>query len=219
MNETAQLPFGPAPLATGAEHEAGTAGPAGGSAPKAKKRIGAGGLIACMLAAGLLGGGTVAGATTILNASSPAAVAAQSVGFTPVIVNNTDSVNAVTAAAQKASPSVVTISASSGSSGGTGSGIILDTEGHILTNTHVVTLDGAAADAAVEVRTSDGKVYTATIVGTDPLSDLAVIKIDAPGLTPATLGTPAPSTWVTPPSPSARPWDSAAPSRTASSRP
>jgi putative serine protease PepD len=108
--------------------------------------------------------------------------------ISPVIVNNTESVNAVTAAAQKASPSVVTISVSSGSSGGTGSGIILDTEGHILTNTHVVTLDGAAADAAVEVRTSDGEVYKATIVGTDPLSDLAVIKIDAQGLTPATLG-------------------------------
>uniref|UniRef100_UPI000B41ECDC S1C family serine protease n=1 Tax=Arthrobacter globiformis TaxID=1665 RepID=UPI000B41ECDC len=77
---------------------------------------------------------------------------------------------------------------SSGSSGGTGSGIILDTDGHILTNTHVVTLDGAAADAAVEVRLNDGRVYKATIVGTDPLSDLAVITIDADGLTPATLG-------------------------------
>jgi putative serine protease PepD len=94
----------------------------------------------------------------------------------------------VTAAAQKASPSVVTISASSGSSGGTGSGIILDADGHILTNTHVVTLDGQAQAAAIEVRTSDGKVYAATIVGTDPLSDLAIIKITAPGLVPATLG-------------------------------
>ncbi|MDP9694381.1 UNVERIFIED_ORG: S1-C subfamily serine protease [Arthrobacter globiformis] len=83
---------------------------------------------------------------------------------------------------------MVTISVSSGSSGGTGSGIILDTEGHILTNTHVVTLDGAAADAAVEVRISDGQVYKATIVGMDPLSDLAVIKINAQGLTPASLG-------------------------------
>ena len=62
-------------------------------------------------------------------------------------------------------------------------------QGHILTNTHVVTLDGTTANAAIEVRTSDGKVYSAKIVGTDPLSDLAVIKIDNPsGLTPATLG-------------------------------
>ena len=106
-----------------------------------------------------------------------------------MIVNNKDDVNAITAAAVKASPSVVTIKATSGSDGGTGSGIILDGEGHVLTNTHVVTLDGKAAKAAIEVRTSDGKVYTAQIVGTDPLSDLAVIKMDnASGLVPATLG-------------------------------
>ena len=84
---------------------------------------------------------------------------------------------------------MVTISATSGSSGGTGSGIILDDEGHILTNTHVVTLDGATANAALEIRTSDGRVLTAKLVGTDPLSDLAVIKVDdASGLTAATLG-------------------------------
>ena len=69
--------------------------------------------------------------------------------------------NAITAAAVKATPSVVTIKASSGSEGGTGSGIILDGEGHVLTNTHVVTLDGTAANAAIEVRMSDGKVYSA----------------------------------------------------------
>jgi putative serine protease PepD len=84
---------------------------------------------------------------------------------------------------------VVTISASSGSAGGTGSGIILDDQGHILTNTHVVTLDGQTANAALEVRTSEGKVLTAKLVGTDPVSDLAVIKVDdTSGLTPATLG-------------------------------
>ena len=83
----------------------------------------------------------------------------------------------------------MTIKATSGSDGGTGSGIILDGEGHVLTNTHVVTLDGKAANAAIEVRTSDGRVYTAKIVGTDPLSDLAVVKIDnRSGLVPATLG-------------------------------
>jgi putative serine protease PepD len=119
---------------------------------------------------------------------SPAAVSSNSQPGT-VIVNNQDDVNAITAAALKATPSVVTISASSGGSGGTGSGIVLDKEGHILTNTHVVTLDGQSANAALEVRTSTGKVLKATLVGTDPLSDLAVIKVDdTSGLTPAALG-------------------------------
>ena len=156
--------------------------------PRDKKRVGPALFVTCLVAAGLLGGGVASGVSALWPDAPAATTTAAQAAISPVIVNNTESVNAVTAAAQKASPSVVTISVSSGSSGGTGSGIILDTEGHILTNTHVVTLDGAAADAAVEVRTNDGQVYKATIMGTDPLSDLAAIKIDAQGLTPATLG-------------------------------
>jgi putative serine protease PepD len=156
--------------------------------PRDKKRVGPAVFVTCLVAAGLLGGGAASGVAALWPDAPAVTTTTAQAAISPVIVNNTESVNAVTAAAQKASPSVVTISVSSGSSGGTGSGIILDTEGHILTNTHVVTLDGAAADAAVEVRTNDGQVYKATVVGTDPLSDLAVIKIDAQGLTPATLG-------------------------------
>ena len=143
--------------------------------------------MACILAAGLVGGGVVAASDQLLSSRTPAAATSGQTGT--VIVNNTDNVNAITAAAAKASPSVVTIMASSGSQGGTGSGIILDDQGHILTNTHVVTLDGASANAAIEVRLSDGRVLKATVVGTDPLSDLAIIKVDnASGLVPATLG-------------------------------
>jgi len=156
--------------------------------PRDKKRVGPAVFVACLVAAGLLGGGVASGVAALWSDAPATTASTAQAAISPVIVNNTESVNAVTAAAQKASPSVVTISVNSGSSGGTGSGIILDTEGHILTNTHVVTLDGAAADAAVEVRTNNGQVYKATLVGTDPLSDLAVIKIDAQGLTPATLG-------------------------------
>ncbi len=146
--------------------------------------------MASILAAGLVGGGvaTVGSGTLFRNGSTSAASSSNSQPGT-VIVNNKDDVNAITAAALKASPSVVTISATSGSSGGTGSGIVLDDQGHILTNTHVVTLDGQSANAALEVRTSTGNVVKATLVGTDPLSDLAVIKVDdTSGLTPATLG-------------------------------
>ena len=157
-------------------------------APKRKAAFGVPTLVASIVAAGLIGGGVVAGSNALLAERSSTATSSTTQAG-PVIVNNREDVNAITAAALKASPSVVTIKATSGSDGGTGSGIILDAEGHVLTNTHVVTLDGKAANATMEVRTSDGKVYSAKIVGTDPLSDLAVIKIDNPsGLVPATLG-------------------------------
>lgn len=158
-------------------------------APRRKAAFGVGTLVASILAAGLVGGGVgtvVSGG--LADTASPAGVSSNGQPST-VIVNNKDDVNAITAAAVKATPSVVTISASSGGAGGTGSGIVLNDKGHILTNTHVVTLDGQSANAALEVRTSTGKVLKATLVGTDPLSDLAVIKVDdTSGLTPATLG-------------------------------
>ena len=98
----------------------------------------------------------------------------------PIVVNNAESVTWVTGAAAAAQPSVVTISVSSGSEGGNGSGEFITADGYILTNTHVVTLDGATASPEIEVKTFDGHVYTARLIGTDPTIDLAVIKIDAP---------------------------------------
>lgn len=153
-----------------------------------RKKVGMGMFAASVLAAALIGAGAAGGTFALLNTNQSSAISSTGQQAAPIVVNNSNSVNAVTAAAAKAMPSVVTISATSGSSGGTGSGIILDTAGNILTNTHVVTLDGAAAHATISVQTSDGKVYAATIVGTDPLSDLAIVKIDAPNLVPAALG-------------------------------
>ncbi|MDR7082399.1 putative serine protease PepD [Arthrobacter ginsengisoli] len=160
-------------------------------APKRKAAFGVPTLVASILAAGLVGGSVVAGTTQLLGDRAITSLGSNSSSSQagPVIVNNRDDVNAITAAAVKATPSVVTIKATNGSEGGTGSGIILDGEGHVLTNTHVVTLDGTAANASIEVRLSDGKVYSAKIVGTDPLSDLAVVQIqNASGLVPAVLG-------------------------------
>src|ERR1700680_4358752 len=66
---------------------------------------------------------------------------------------------------------------------GQGSGFVIDKEGHILTNYHVI------ADARqVEVTMHNRKKYKATVVGTDPAHDLAVIQIKAPDLVPSVLG-------------------------------
>lgn len=83
-------------------------------------------------------------------------------------------------------PSVVAISVTTGQGQGEGSGVIMDAEGHILTNNHVVE---GANDDTVTVTLNDGTLHKAKIVGLDPATDLAVIKlVDAPAdLAPATF--------------------------------
>ncbi|MET0871949.1 MAG: trypsin-like peptidase domain-containing protein [Paeniglutamicibacter terrestris] len=154
----------------------------------ASKKFTSGALIVGMVAAALLGAGGAIGANYVMGSNVTATSAGSATPQGDVVINNPENVTAVTAAAAKASPSVVTIEVSSGSTGGSGSGIIMDKAGHILTNTHVVTLGGVTSDPKITVRTNDGKVHAATLVGTDPLSDLAIIKIDAENLVPATLG-------------------------------
>jgi putative serine protease PepD len=77
--------------------------------------------------------------------------------------------------ASKTLPSVVTIMARKGSSGGTGSGEIIRSDGYILTNNHVISL--AANGGSIEVLFSDGSTESATLTGRDPQTDLAVIKV------------------------------------------
>lgn len=105
--------------------------------------------------------------------------------------------------AQKVLPSIVgikikySINSIFGSSEAeaTGSGIIISEDGYILTNNHVVSSESSSYYYTVEEAAkmtvnlyNDTKEYEATIIGTDEYTDLAVIKIDASGLTPATLG-------------------------------
>ena len=101
-------------------------------------------------------------------------------GISSVVYGNELTVPQIIA---KARPSVVAISTVSGWSTGTGSGVIMTEDGTIMTNAHVVS--GAQS---ITVRVMDGTEYEATLLGVDEKTDLAVIKIDATGLTPAEFG-------------------------------
>ncbi|RAX50943.1 serine protease [Arthrobacter sp. AQ5-05] len=173
---------------TAEEHASAFGAPLPPARNNAPKKFTSGALIVGMVAAALVGAGSAVGANYVMNTNPTAAASSSTTPQGDVVINNPKNVTAVTAAAAKASPSVVTIDVAGTSEAGSGSGIILDTAGHILTNTHVVTLGGTTSSPKIAVRTSDGKVHDATVVGTDPLSDLAVIKIDAQDLVPATLG-------------------------------
>ena len=195
--DSAQAPYGtpasPYGTPTHAEQTSafGVPSPVPPAQRSAPKKFTSGVLVLGMVAAALVGAGSAVGANALMNPASSVSSSGSQTPQSGVVINNPENVTAVTAAAAKASPSVVTIDVTGSSASGSGSGIILDTEGHILTNTHVVTLGGTTASPKIAVRLNDGKVYNATLVGTDPLSDLAVIKVDAQGLTPATLGSSA----------------------------
>ena len=186
----------------------GTPGGNGGTPPyqpqqpahrERKRRSGKGrtaGLIAACLAVSLVGGAAGSwGMNQFTGGGST--VFYQSVG------GNDNSESVISAAytggeltvaeiAAVASPSVVEISTETVSTHsffsqfiqeGAGSGVILSEDGTIVTNNHVV--EGASR---ITVRTKDGTEYEATLVGADSKTDVAVLKIDATGLTPAVLG-------------------------------
>lgn len=79
------------------------------------------------------------------------------------------------ATAAAVSPAVVAIQVTTGQSSGQGSGVIIDSDGTIVTNNHVIAGRGAQINVMI-----GSNVYTATIVGTDPSTDIAVIRLDDP---------------------------------------
>ena len=118
----------------------------------------------------------VAGCTSAGSTASQTSASASSAGSCPV-----------TPVADRVLPSVVTIAASGSDGAGTGSGEVIKSDGYILTNNHVISI--AAHGGSVEVTFADGTSAAATIVGRDPLTDLAVLKVSqSSNLKPITLG-------------------------------
>ncbi len=98
-------------------------------------------------------------------------------------------VSSAAAVAQKVLPSIVTVEIGLGNGDdflitGSGSGVVIDADGTLVTNQHVV--EGAAA---VRVVFADGRSYDAVVAGSDVITDLAVVTIDGLGLTAIELGT------------------------------
>jgi putative serine protease PepD len=87
------------------------------------------------------------------------------------------------AVAAKVLPSVVSLSVATQGGRGSGSGVVIRDDGHVLTNNHVV--DGAVT---VRVTFNDGSSATGRVVGADAASDLAVVKVDKAGLKAAAIG-------------------------------
>ena len=185
---TAAQPTVPQP--TVAEPVTGSMGPGSSTttdAPAKKRAVGP--LVGALVVGAVLGGASGAGVAAWAVSANNSSHGSVTSGPQTVTINNKDDVNSTTAVAAKAGPSVVTINVTASSAGGTGSGVVLSSDGYILTNTHVVTLDGASATGTIEVTTYDGRLYTAKVVGIDPVVDLAVIKLEnASGLQPIEFG-------------------------------
>ncbi|MER5278872.1 trypsin-like peptidase domain-containing protein [Streptomyces sp. NPDC002809] len=152
----------------------------GPSAPRRRVRRPVALLAAVAIAAAIVGGGT---ATVIgqLTDNGTDSTAGSVIPGTTVSQSSKGTVSGVAAAL---SPTIVEIGATSTAGQSTGSGVVITSDGEIVTNNHVV-----AGATSIKVTLSTGKTYTAEVVGTDADKDLALIKLQgASGLKTATLG-------------------------------
>ncbi|QCX26782.1 S1C family serine protease [Nocardioides jishulii] len=140
-------------------------------------------MAATALVLGLLGGVLGAGIQERIDTSN-LGLGATSTRTAPPLGEDNDSIAAV---ANELLPSTVQVLATGTAAAGTGSGFVLDSAGHVVTNNHVVA--GATGNGTVEVVDSSGSVYDAEVIGRSSVYDLAVLKVEgAKGLRPASLG-------------------------------
>lgn len=171
---------------TGADFPAAAGVPPVGTSAPAKARPRAAVVLVAAALSAVIGAGAGIGGYAALGATgqanSPISVSTRPAANSPKLDGS------VTAAAAKISQSVVTINVQTGQGGVGGTGVVLDKEGHILTNDHVVA--DAGRGGQIKVTLADGTVVDATVVGTSPKNDLAVIKITGGDhLVPATFAT------------------------------
>jgi putative serine protease PepD len=149
--------------------------------PSRRWRRVAAGVVAIVLVAG---GGTAGGvlADQLADRGTTASASQAGAGNVAAGITQTGSLAAVASAV---SPSIVTVLVDGTSASGLGSGVVLSTDGLILTNNHVI-----ASGGTVRVRLSDGRTVPATVAAADPVHDLALVRATGlTGLTPATFAT------------------------------
>ncbi|MFJ2897902.1 S1C family serine protease [Streptomyces sp. NPDC087218] len=138
-------------------------------------------LTAVAVAAAIVGGGT---ATVVTQLTGTGTTTTSSSGVVPGTTVAQSSKGSVAGVAEAVSPMIVEINATSTAGESTGSGVVITSDGEVVTNNHVIS--GASS---IEVRLSTGRTYPAKVVGTDPDKDLALIRLQgASGLKTATLG-------------------------------
>ena len=179
----AASPWGAPPPPAGPSYP----GPVPAPVPAATRGGRVGAIVASTLAAALLAGG-VGGAVgyTLAERGETGSSVAATTTTVSTGGGSAPAAGSVAAVAKAVSPSVVSIQASNGQSGGTGTGFVIRSDGYILTNNHVVA--PAAGGGELTVRLQDGTQLPATLVGTSPGYDLAVVKVDKSGLPAVTLG-------------------------------
>jgi len=150
--------------------------PAPVTAPRAKRAMAPllGMLAVGALIGGIAGGGVVA---AVLAGSTPLSPSTTSAP-TSFTVNDSDETTLVTAVVATAGPAVVTLTVAGGGTAGNGSGVILSADGYVLTNNHVATLEGATLQPSIRVTLADGRIFDAELIGSDPIADLAVVKLE-----------------------------------------
>ena len=164
-----------------------TPAPAAPKPPREKRRVGDI-VVVALLSAGLASGGTYAVVRATTPTTSTAATSTSNAPAAAPVIQANGSAPDWSATAKAVSPSVVAIKVASNQAEGEGSGVVIDKAGHILTNNHVAT--GAGNGAQISVTLDDGRTYAATIAGTDPSTDLAVLTLTNPpsDLTPIVFG-------------------------------